>query len=202
MGIAAPSLFGLAGGERAMAMLAILTAGVALAAFHLAVARHLGRGLARGARQRDGGRVGRHQPAGVKTVAFALSAARAGAGGRPVRAAVGLRHAAHLRFRPVHPVRAGGGDRRGRLDRWPVDRRHRCRRCCQRCWRAWRNIGCCSSVRCCWWCCGWRRTAPWACWRRALRRRGAAPRRAQRRRDRPRPRRRCARGRGWPRGEA
>ncbi|MGJ7572855.1 branched-chain amino acid ABC transporter ATP-binding protein/permease [Variovorax sp. RB2P76] len=81
MGIAGPSLFGLAQGERAAAMLAVLTAGVALVAF--ALLSRGGWGAAMRA-VRDSETAAESiglDPLRIKTVAFALSALCAGAAG-------------------------------------------------------------------------------------------------------------------------
>ncbi|HYP84705.1 MAG TPA: branched-chain amino acid ABC transporter ATP-binding protein/permease [Variovorax sp.] len=81
MGIAAPSLGALAGGERAVAMLAVLSAGVALALYAW-LSRGTWGAAMRAVRDSETAAesVGIH-PLQVKTVAFALSAAAAGLAG-------------------------------------------------------------------------------------------------------------------------
>ena len=75
-------------------------------------------------------------PLAIKTVAFAVSAAVRRRGRRPVRAAVGLRHAAHLRLPAVDPVRAGGDDRRRRLRRRARWSARWSSACCPKRWRS------------------------------------------------------------------
>ncbi len=81
MGLTAPSLFGAVNGERAMAVLAVLTAGVALAGY-AALSRGTWGAAMRAVRDSEtaAASVGLN-PLAVKTVAFALSAACAAAAG-------------------------------------------------------------------------------------------------------------------------
>ena len=73
----------------------------------------LGQGDARGARFGDRRRIDRpRRRCAIKTAAFAHLGAVRRPRRRAVRAALGLRHAVHLRLLAVDPVRAGGDDRR------------------------------------------------------------------------------------------
>ncbi len=82
---------------------------------HPAVARRMGRGAAGCARQRAGVRIRgpqpcRHQDGGLRDLRLLRRRGR-----RPVRAAVGFRHAPHVRLLAIDPVRARRDDRRRRL---------------------------------------------------------------------------------------
>ncbi|WP_218153655.1 branched-chain amino acid ABC transporter ATP-binding protein/permease [Variovorax sp. OK605] len=81
MGIAGPSLFGLAQGERAAAMLAVLTAGVALVAFALLSRGGWGAAMRAVRDSETAAESVGLDPLRIKTVAFALSALCAGAAG-------------------------------------------------------------------------------------------------------------------------